>query len=93
MYVFPSESVIFLLTALTIPVVTVLVMFTGFPTAIANSPTLTSSESANSAFVKPVFSIFITAKSVCSSWPTILASYSVSSLNKVTVTFVASDIW
>ena len=40
---------------------------TGFPTAIANSPTLTSSESANSAFVKPVFSIFITAKSVCSS--------------------------
>jgi len=82
LYDLPSESVIFLLTALIIPVVTVLFIFTGFPTAIANSPTLTSSESANSAFVKPVFSILITAKSVCSSWPTIFASYSVSSLYK-----------
>ena len=87
----PSESVTSLFTALIIPHVTLLCIPSGLPTAIANSPTLIESESANSAFDKPDFSILITAKSVCSSFPTILASYSVSSLNNVTVTFVASD--
>ena len=89
----PSESVTSLFTALTTPHVILLCIPKGFPTAIANSPTFIESESANSAFERPVFSIFITAKSVCSSFPTIFASYSVSSLYNVTVTLFASDTW
>ena len=45
-------------------------------------PTLTVEESPSSAAVKPSLSIFITAKSVCSSVPTIVPSYAVSSLYK-----------
>ena len=61
--------------------------------AIANSPTWTLLESPSSAAVNPVFSIFNTAKSVCSSEPTNFASYSVVSLYKVTVIFVALLTW
>ena len=64
------------------PEETLLCMPKGLPIAIANSPTLTSFELPRVAAVKPVLSIFKTAKSVSSSVPTIVASYSVSSLYK-----------
>ena len=53
--------------------------------AIANSPTFTSSEFPRVAAVKPVASIFKTAKSVYESEPTTVALYSVESLYKFTV--------
>ena len=92
LYVFSSESVTSLFTALIIPPVTELCIPSGFPIAIANSPTLTLSESPSSAAVSPSFSILITAKSVCSSVPTTFASYSVSSLYRYTLTLLAVPI-
>ena len=89
-YLLPSSSKTSRFTALTIPAVTLLSKPKGLPIAIANSPTWTLSESPSSAAVKPVLSIFITAKSVWESVPIISPSYSVSSLYSFTVTLLAS---
>ena len=90
--VFPSLSCTFLFKALTTPQVIEVPKSNGLPTAIANSPTFTLSESANSAAVRPVLSIFKTAKSVWESLPIIWASYCVSSPYNETFIEVASDI-
>ena len=90
--VFPSESVTSLFSAEIIPPVTVFCIPKGLPTAIANSPTCTELELPNSAAVRPVLSILITAKSVWESVPTILASYLFSSPFSVTFIEFASPI-
>ena len=51
----------------------------GFPTAITISATFKSSEEPNSAAVRPVASIFSSARSEAVSLPTRAASYSVPS--------------
>ena len=78
-----------LFTALIIPEETLLCSPKGFPIAITYSPTCTESESPSSAAVNPVLLILITAKSVWSSVPTIVASYSALSLYKETVILLA----
>ena len=80
----------FLFKALTVPVVTLLCIPRGFPIAIHHSPTWTVSELPSSAAVKSLLLILITAKSVWESVPITFASYSVSSLYKLTVIFEAS---
>ena len=72
----PVEALlIFLLTAETIPFVTVLDRSAGFPIAITDSPTIVSSESPNVAGVRSVEFTLITAISVFASLPMIFAEY------------------
>ena len=80
--------VISLSKALIIPDVTEVSKPKGLPIARTNSPTLTEEESPSSAGVKLSASILIIAKSVCSSVPTIVASYFSSLPYKETVIFV-----